>query len=145
MAGVCLVGMKAVVTWSLVAPIAGVCMQGTALSLDGATVGLCGLQTGCTDVTRLAGGHVVGSELTEGNGTFVGQKSLGLGIGPIDPLVLVAQSNLVHSCGTGLAATLAVGDGAGCCCQALVPHSPRLPVAHVAHYLPPRCHGQVSI
>ena len=79
-----------------------------------ATVGLCSLQTGCTDVTRLAGGRVVGSELTEGNGTFVGQKLLGLGTGPIDPLVLVTQSNLVHSRGTGLPAILAVGDGAGC-------------------------------
>jgi hypothetical protein len=111
MAGVHLVGMKAAVTWLLVAPVAGVCAQGTALSLDGATVGPCGLQT---DVTRLAGGRVAGSELTEGDGTLVGRKSLGLGTGPIDPLVSVAQSNLMRSRGTGLAAALAVGDGAGC-------------------------------
>jgi hypothetical protein len=35
--------------------------------------------------------------------------------------------------------------GAGCHCQALVPRSPRLPVARVAHYLPPHCRGRVCI
>ena len=52
--------------------------------------------------------------LAEGDRGFVGRKSLDLGTGPIDPLVSVAQLNLVRSRGTGLAAVLAVGDGAGC-------------------------------
>ena len=49
-------GMETVGTWSLAAPVMGVCVQGAMTSLDGVMVDLGGLQTGCVGVTRLAGG-----------------------------------------------------------------------------------------
>ena len=52
-----------------------------------------------------------GLGLTKGDWGFVGWKLLALGTGPIALLVSVAQLTHVHSHGTGLAATLAVGDG----------------------------------
>ena len=44
-------------------------------------------------------------------GVVVGRKLRVLGTGPIDVSVSVAQSNRTCSCGVGLTAALAVGDG----------------------------------
>ena len=110
----CLVGEMGVRTQGVVGTsVAGVRARGATSPFDGVTVGLGGMQTGCAGVTRLSGGRGARLGLAKEDWGFVGRKSLGLGTGPIDVSTLVAQSNSACPCGAGLAAALAVGDGAG--------------------------------
>jgi hypothetical protein len=102
---------------SVGAPIAGVRARGAigaTSPFDEVTVGLGGARTGCGGVTGLSGGRGVGMGFAEGDGGLVGRKSLGLGTGPIDVSMFVAQSNRARSCGAGLTAGLAVVVGTGC-------------------------------
>jgi hypothetical protein len=100
---------------SLGALVAGVRAWDATSSFDGMTVGVSGLRSGLAgaDAICLLGVGAVGVARM-GCGGVLGRKSLTLGTGPIDDSVSVAQSNRCGSCGAGLMATLAVGDGAGC-------------------------------
>jgi hypothetical protein len=89
-------------------------VQGAVSPFDGVTLGLGGARAGCGGVTGLSSRRGAGMGLAKGDGGLVGRKSLGLGTGPIDVSMFVAQSNRARSCGAGLTAGLAVVVGTGC-------------------------------